>query len=266
MSNSDTGFVLDVTAAEFRATVVDGSLERPVLVDFWAAWCAPCRALGPILERLAAEYAGGFVLAKLDTEKEQALAAQFQIRSIPTVLLFVNGKPVDGFSGALPEGQIRTFLSKHGVEPGGSAALTLSDDPAVRVTELREAIAAHPTRESLRLDLALAVLASGDVPEAHTLLEALPAALYADARAARARAEVALRDQQAKAPAAHAAAIGQLLAGDATGGVDALVELLRDEKQDEHSPARAALVEALHYIADEAVVRDGRRRMASVLF
>ncbi len=230
--------VHDVTTAEFLAQVVERSHQVPVLVDFWATWCGPCRALGPILERLAHEYAGAFELAKVDTDKEQALAAQFQIRSIPTVTLFRDGKSVGGFPGALPEGQIRAFLAKHGVE----------------------------MRENPQLDAALALLDGGDIDGAAKALEALPPSLYSHAKAVRGRAAVSLHRLAASSPAAHAEAIRSALTGDASAGLDQLLELLRDEKSDERSPARAALVEVLHYIDDEALVRDGRRRMASVLF
>jgi putative thioredoxin len=258
--------VFDVTTAGFRADVVERSRTQPVLVDFWAGWCAPCRALGPVLEQLATEYAGGFVLAKVDTEAEQALASQFQIRSIPTVLLFKDGTVVTAFQGALPAGQIRAFLTKHGVEAGVATATVLSDDPTERVAQLRAELAAHPGRDSLKLDLALAVLATGDIADAGHELEALPAALYADPRAVRARARVALMHRLATADAAHAAPMRAILEGDAATGLAQLIELLRDERHDEHSAARAALVEAFGLIEDDAIVRDGRRKMASVLF
>ena len=99
--------VFDATAATFEDTVIRKSLETPVLVDFWATWCGPCKTLGPILEKLAADYHGAFALAKVDVDKEQELAAAFQIRSVPTVMLVKDGQLVDGFPGALPEGQLR---------------------------------------------------------------------------------------------------------------------------------------------------------------
>ena len=110
---TDSAHIAAVTAADFERIVIQGSFERPVLVDFWADWCAPCRQLMPILSRLVEEFNGQFFLAKVDTEAEQALAAQFGVRSLPTVQLFKNGQAVDQFMGALPEGQIREFLSRH---------------------------------------------------------------------------------------------------------------------------------------------------------
>ncbi|HEY1035128.1 MAG TPA: thioredoxin, partial [Pseudoxanthomonas sp.] len=103
---SELPHVFDATTETFEAEVLRKSLDVPVLVDFWATWCGPCKTLGPILEKLAGEYNGTFVLAKVDVDKEQQIAAAFQIRSVPTVFLVKGGQIVDGFPGALPEGQL----------------------------------------------------------------------------------------------------------------------------------------------------------------
>jgi thioredoxin len=110
--------VFDATLASFEQDVILRSKQVPVLVDFWATWCGPCKSLGPVLEKLAAEFAGGFLLAKVDVDKEQQLAGYFQIKSIPTVMLVKGGQIVDGFPGALPEGQLREFL-QHPRNPAG---------------------------------------------------------------------------------------------------------------------------------------------------
>ncbi len=260
--------VHDVTTADFPTAVVERSHHVPVLVDFWATWCGPCRALGPILEKLAGEFSGGFELVKVDTDAEQALASEFQIRSIPTVMLFRDGARVAGFPGALPEGQIRRFLAEHGVEPGAPQAVIWSSDPVERVQQLRATVAEHPERASLQLDLAVALSELGMDHEAALALEALPIAVYGDPKAKRARALVALRAIIAERPADDAVRSGgeAILRGDATVGFSLLLEALREDKTDEHSPARRALVESLHVIDDEDAVRDARRRMASVLF
>src|SRR3954464_2668814 len=104
--------MIDVTLENFETEVIATSMTQPVLVDFWAPWCGPCKVIGPLLEKLEAEYAGRFKLVKIDSDQEQQLASAFGIRSIPTCILLMNGQPVDGFMGAVPEGQARQFLGK----------------------------------------------------------------------------------------------------------------------------------------------------------
>ena len=131
---SDLPHVFDATTETFEAQVLQKSLETPVLVDFWATWCGPCKTLGPILEKLAGEYHGAFELAKVDVDKEQQIAAAFQIRSVPTVFLVKDGQIVDGFPGALPEGQLREFLAQHGIAPAEAPAATTQPKTARRRT------------------------------------------------------------------------------------------------------------------------------------
>jgi putative thioredoxin len=237
-----------------------------VLVDFWAAWCAPCRALGPILEKLAEEYAGGFLMVKVDTDREQQLAAAFKIASLPTVALFKDGKATATFLGAQPEGKIRAFLRHNGVEAGGEAP-SWSEVPAERVAQIRAELEQHPSRSPLQLELALALLDVDGDEEAGTLLEGLPADLYASPPAVRARARVSLRRRMHAHGPEDRVRLGAmaLLDGQVDDGISQLLDALRDDKSEE-SPARLALVDGLQMIDDDEVVRSARRSMASVLF
>jgi putative thioredoxin len=257
--------VRDVTTAEFDEAVLQRSHTTPVLVDFWATWCGPCRALGPVLERLAAEYDGGFLLAKVDTDREQALAQQFQIRSIPTVMLFRDGQRVGGFPGALPEGQVRLFLGQHGVEPGTPQPVLLPDEPEARLAALRVAVEAHPGRASLQLELAVLLAHHGEMAAADHALAHLPGGVYGDPRAERARARVALRRLVAGRPEGDALRAGAdlVLAGSAAEGIARLLDALRDSRD---APVKAALLAAIGCVEDEALVRQARRQMASALF
>ena len=116
MTSDAPTHVFDVDQDNFEAEVLQASLTTPILIDFWATWCGPCKTLGPLLEKLATAFNGAFRLAKIDVDKNQQLAGMFGVRSIPTVILVKDGQIVDGFAGALPEGQLREFLQRH-VQP-----------------------------------------------------------------------------------------------------------------------------------------------------
>jgi len=280
--------VFDVTAETFEQDVIQKSRSVPVLVDFWATWCGPCKSLGPILQKMAEEYGGGFVLAKVDVDREQELASYFQIRSVPTVMLLKDAQVVDGFPGALPEGQIRQFLDKHGVsslagddDRTGTEAEAI--DPAAAVEKLRAAVAAESGKPELKLDLAEALIDAGNIAEARELIEALPANLGADARAGRALSRVRLHETAAAAPALpdleqrvdadpddHAArhqfGVRLVLEGDAERGLEQLLELLRRDRSYADGLPRQALVDAFNAVDDADLVRATRRRMTALLF
>ena len=286
---SDLTHVFDATTETFETEVLQKSLQTPVLVDFWATWCGPCKTLGPMLEKLAGEYHGAFELAKVDVDKEQQIAAAFQIRSVPTVFLVKGGQIVDGFPGAVPEGQLREFLTQHGVVPLEAApeeAETVDApplDPQAQVDVLRAAIAAEPDKEELKLDLALALLQTGATAEATALIDALPANLSTDDRAVRARARLEFASALQQAPAAevldariaangddlqarHLRGVQLLLSGEDAAALEQFLDMLRRDRTYDEGRPRKLLIDAFKVIEDEDLVGQYRRRMASLLF
>ncbi len=283
---SELSHVFDATTDTFEAEVLRKSLDVPVLVDFWATWCGPCKTLGPILEKLAGEYNGAFVLAKVDVDKEQQIAAAFQIRSVPTVFLVKGGQLVDGFPGALPEGQLREFLASHGIQPAEAADAPVEAaplDPQAQVSALREAIAAEPDKDELKLDLVLALLKTGEAAEAERLLDALPANLATDDRAVKARARLGFAAALKDAPspdalraalqadpddlrARHLLGVHALVDGDSEQALEQFIDMLKRDRGYEDGLARKSLIDAFRVIEDEALVGQYRRKMSSLLF
>jgi putative thioredoxin len=283
---SELPHVFDATTETFEAEVLQKSLQTPVLVDFWATWCEPCKTLGPMLEKLAGEYNGAFELAKVDVDKEQQIAAAFQIRSVPTVFLVKGGQLVDGFPGALPEGQLRDFLTQHGISPAEApveAAEPPQLDPQAQVDVLRAAVAAEPDKAELKLDLALALLQIGATAEAATLIEALPANLSTDDRAVRARARLDFASALQDAPPAetleariaanggdlqarHLRGVQLLLGGQDEAALEQFLAMLKQDRGYEAGLPRKLLVDAFKVIDDAALVGRYRRSMAALLF
>ena len=201
--------VFDIDQQTFETEVLQASMDTPILVDFWAAWCEPCKSLGPILEKLAAEFNGAFRLGKVDVDAQQELAGMFGIKSIPTVMLVSQGQVVDGFAGALPERQLREFLGRHVQALEGDENDVADDDtptetPEAAINRIQQAIAAEPAKAELKLDLALALMRGGRADAASAELDALPANLATDARAQRLRSELELARAAEAAPAADA--------------------------------------------------------------
>jgi putative thioredoxin len=171
--------MMDVTIQNFEAEVIEASMTTPVLVDFWAPWCGPCKSLGPILERVETAYAGRFKLVKINSDEEQQLAQAFGIKSIPTCVLLMNGQPVDGFMGALPEGQVKQFLDKHlpaeGALPPQADAQEAQPQPEAADAEsaraaLEQALATNPGNDDARFDLVKLLIGLGELAEAAALL------------------------------------------------------------------------------------------------
>jgi putative thioredoxin len=293
--------MIDVTVANFEEEVVAASMTQPVLVDFWAPWCGPCKALGPILEKLELEYGGGFKLAKINSDEEQQLAGAFGIRSIPTVVLLKNGQPVDGFMGALPEGKVREFLDKHvqALEAQPEEELPVEDplalDPAAQLEKLQHAVATDPSNDDARFEYVKALLLGGRVDDARRAFEPVankaalvrrvdalarwfdaidfqatqPAVAELDAKIAANR-----RDFQARFDRARVLLAQQQW----TAAMDELLEILMRDKAWNEDLARKAYIAILELIEppkvkvaegqippDDPTVSTYRRRLSSVV-
>ena len=205
---SDSPYIFEINEENYQQIVIEGSQSVPVLVDFWAEWCQPCKMLMPLLARLVNEYQGKFLLAKLNTEEQQAIARQFGIRSIPTVKVFKNGQPVDEFMGALPENQIRAFLDKH--IPRESDGLLAQADEISRQGDLDGAAAMieqarQQDPQSSRVLLAHAAIKSmqGEIEQAQEVMSALPLDVQDSPEAVSLKADLQFQQALQDAPAEH---------------------------------------------------------------
>jgi putative thioredoxin len=204
MGATRSAWVIDVTEADFEKAVLEASRERPVVVDFWAPWCGPCRALGPVLERLAEERNGDFLLAKVNTDENQNLAVEFGIQGIPAVKAVRDGRVVLEFEGALPEGHLRAFLDQVCPSPADrlaeSAAKLEVTDPAKAEAAYRQALAGDRPPDEARVGLARLLLARGADAESAELLEPVGTGGDTGAEAARLSARIALRARARELP------------------------------------------------------------------
>jgi putative thioredoxin len=253
--------VIDVTEATFADEVVQRSMTTPVVIDFWAEWCQPCKQLSPVLERLAEEGGGSWVLAKIDVDSNPRIAAMFRVQSIPTVYAVVGGQPVDAFNGVIPESQLRQWLAA--VLQAGGVAVEQPEDP--------------------RFAAADEALVSGDLAAAEAAYRKILADAPADSGAEAGLAQVELlRRVEGKNPAAVLAAAEaapddveaqglaadiEVLSGDADKAYARLVDLVRRTAGAERDAARAHLI-SLFTVAgpDDPAVVTARRALASALF
>jgi putative thioredoxin len=286
---TEAAAALTVTAANFMTDVVEASGETPVLVDFWAPWCGPCRQLMPILDRLAGQYAGRVKLAKVNTDEQQELAQQIGVKSLPTVVLFKDRTVVDHFIGVVPESQIQGMLDKH--------LPKTVDSPLQRAQQLKAAgdfagsrqIVENELardRENIELQTALAELQAldGDLDGARKELERLQGAnpshravkrlaallafsdvvaAYPDVRSLRERVAANPSDLDLK----HALAVHQLLGGDVEPALLTWLEMMRDHRSHKDDLARRSLVLAFELIGEaDPIVGQTRRAMSRMLF
>lgn len=256
---ADAPYKVVATEQNFAAAVVEASADRPVLVDFWAPWCGPCRTLMPMLDRIADDYAGRFTLAKVNTDEEQRIAGHFGIRSIPTVMLFHRGQVVEQFVGVQPEAAIRALLDKHlgAAEPAAATPGPLDD--ANHALERRDAAAAAFAIERL----------AAEQPE-HPALKALRARL-AFVETATAEPDVAalrarLGRDPADAAARHALAAHYALASDYATALSEWLEVMRLDRKFGDDLARRTLLMAFDVLGEgHELVLATRRRMAALL-
>ncbi|MCW5653958.1 thioredoxin [Hydrogenophaga sp.] len=281
--------MIDVTIANFEAEVIEASQTTPVLVDFWAPWCGPCKVIGPLLEKLEADYAGRFKLVKIDSDQEQQLAAAFGIRSIPTCVLLKNGQPVDGFMGALPEGQIKAFLDKHlpsaeelqAEEAEADAQDALAEgDLSSALEKLQQAVESAPDNDDARFDLVKLLLELGQDDDAKVAFAPVIAKAAGVRRLDSLQRWMAARDAQAEVanPDARAAelraaiaankrdfasrfALAQLLMAynQWTAAMDELLEILMRDKAWNEDLARKTYIAILDIIEPpKAKVAEGQ--------
>ena len=277
------GAIHDATDATFATAVLEESSRRPVVVDFWAPWCGPCRMLGPIIERVAAEYGDDVALIKLNTDENPRTAAQYRIQGIPAVKAFRDGRVVSEFTGALPEAQVRAFFAKLAPSPAQKAARAAEElakrDPRAAEQRFREVLAADAGNADAIVGLAQLLLARGDRDEAERLLARAPA----DRRAKALRHRLFLEgfaqrhasediEGEARANPRDARAryrLGVLFA--ARGGYEAaLAELLESVRLDRSFADGAARKAALAVFdilgLEDPLTREYQRRLSTLLF
>jgi len=272
----------DVTEATFQSEVIDKSFQVPVVVDLWATWCEPCKQLSPLLEKLVEEDAGTWLLAKVDVDAQQAIGAAFQVQSIPSIVAIVKGQPVPLFQGALPEAQVRQFLTEL-LKVAATAGLTgLGNETAPPVTGQADAVA-EPSESDARFDAAFDAFEAGDWDGAEAAYRAVLATDPAepDALAGLIRVELMRRtdgvDPQAAlatsdatpedVTAASLAADIDLLNGDARAAFARLIQTVRLTSGDERAKAREHLVGLFDLVgASDPDVVSARTALANALF
>lgn len=250
----------------FERDVLQASGNVPVLVDFWAPWCAPCRVLKPVLEKLAAEYRGRFLLAKVNSDEHPQLAAQFGVRGIPNVKAFVDGKLADEFTGALPESGVRAFIDRLIPTPGEklrrtARALVIQGDFDEAERHLRSALELEPDNRAVRLDLVELLLAKNSHAEADALFAPIPER-ERDERADRLYAVLALWKRSQQLPSMGALEARLAAAPDDIEARLALGERLIAESRFE--PALAALLEVVRQ--DRGALRTSARKLMLDVF
>jgi putative thioredoxin len=288
MSDPAGPHVVATTAASFERDVVERSKEVPVLVDFWADWCNPCRLLAPVLERLAGEFAGRFVLVKADTEAMPEIAAAFGVRSIPAVFAFRDGQVVDGFVGVLPEAEIRAFLDRLMPSPAEELAAAArgleATDPAAAEAKYREARSLAPDDPRPTIGLARLALAAGRLDEAESLIADLEARGFLEPEGEAVKAELTLKRGLQQAPGGveaaraalaadpnnlpHAFILAEALAaeGQYAEALEIALGLVERDRRGAGEEARKLMLAIFHLLPpDSDLAGDYRRRLSTAI-
>ena len=280
----------DVSQADFEQNVVAASFKQPVVIDLWAPWCAPCKVLKPILEKLAAEYAGKFLLAKVNSDENPEIAARYAVRGIPAVKAIVDGKVVNEFTGALPESAVRDWLDKVIPSPAEemrreAVELAAADDLDGALQKLSGASALDPDNEVVRVDTAEILFTKGEADEAQRLLDSLrDPDILKDARVLQLKAQVRLAEmrEEGESEAALAAAIKAnendlearlklanvlIAANRPAEGMDQLLEIVRRDRKFKDDIGRKTLLDVFNLLGGQnELVSAYRRKLAGLLY
>lgn len=280
---SEIGWVIDTTDATFSVDVFERSKQGLVVVDFWAEWCAPCRTLGPILEKLAEEYAGKFTLVKANTENNQEAAGKFNVSGIPAVFAVDDGSVIDSFQGAMPEPAIRSWLDKLLSLGSITSALRLvQTDPLAAELQLRALLEQTPTDVEAQIALADALLQQSRLDECRAVIEQLEERGFLESSAEKVKAALALKSksggdlEKLRAAAAEDSKdfAAQLALAEALAGEQAYIEsfeicldlVMRDRKRTGEK-ARELMVEVFRVLPDDSpLTSEYRRKLSSALY